>query len=101
MFDYRKLNAITKRNAYPLPSIQTLMDKFKDMEYISTIDMKSSNISIAEADRAKTAFAFNGKLWEWCAMSFGPTNAPPHFQKVMNEIFEDLDYVQVHLDDIQ
>ena len=39
VFDYRKLNAITKRNAYPLPSIQTLMDKFKDMEYISTIDM--------------------------------------------------------------
>jgi len=102
VFDYRKLNAITKRNAYPLPSIQTLMDKFKDMEYISTIDMKSGywHIPIAEEDRAKTAFVFNGKLWEWCVMPFGPTNAPPYFQKVMNEIFKDLEYVQVYLDDI-
>ena len=102
VFDYRKLNAITKRNAYPLPSIQTLMDRFKDMEYISTIDMKSGywHIPIAEEDRAKTAFVFNGKLWEWCVMPFGPTNAPPYFQKIMNEIFEDLDFVQVYLDDI-
>ena len=102
VFDYRKLNAITKRMSYPLPSIQTLIDKFHGKEYITTIDMKSGywHIPIKEEDRAKTAFVFNGKLWEWCYLPFGPTNAPPYFQKVMADIFADMDFVMVYLDDI-
>ena len=86
----------------PLPSIQSLIDAFKGKHFISTIDMKSGywHIPIKEEDRAKTAFVFNGKLYEWCYLPFGPTNAPPYFQKIMSEIFEDLEYVKVYLDDI-
>ena len=102
VFDYRKLNAITKRLAYSLPSIQQLMGKFKDKSWISTIDIKSGywHIPIREADRCKTAFIFNGKVYEWNVMPFGPTNAPPHFQKTMDKIFDDLEYVMVYMDDI-
>ena len=102
VFDYRKLNAITKRLAYSLPSIQHLMGKFKNKSWISTIDIKSGywHIPIRKADRCKTAFIFNGKVYEWNVMPFGPTNAPPHFQKTMDKIFDDLEYVMVYMDDI-
>ena len=102
VFDYRKLNAITKRLAYSLPSIPNLLRKFRGKKWISTIDIKSGywHIPIKKEDRPKTAFIFNGKVYEWNVMPFGPTNAPPHFQKTMDKIFSDLDYVMVYMDDI-
>ena len=102
VFDYRLLNAITKRISYPLPSIQQLIDKFRGKSWISTIDIKSGywHIPIRLEDRCKTAFVFNNQLYEWNVMPFGPTNAPAYFQKVMDDIFSDLDYVTVYMDDI-
>ena len=41
--------------------------------------------------RPKTAFKFNNKVYEWNVMPFGPTNAPPHFQKVMDKVFAGLE----------
>ena len=101
-FDYRLLNAITKRISYPLPSIQSLIEKFKGKNYISTIDIKSGywHIPIRPIDQCKTAFVFNNELYEWKVMPFGPTNAPAYFQKVMHDVFGDLDFVSVYMDDI-
>ena len=39
-------------------------------------------------------------VYEWCRMSFGFCNAPAMFQRVMDQIFEGLDYVVIYLDDI-
>ena len=102
VFDYRLLNAITERMSYPLPSIEQLVNKFRGKKFISTIDIKSGywHIPIKPEDRPKTAFVFNGKLYEWNVMPFGPTNAPPYFQKVMNDVFDDMEYVIVYMDDI-
>ena len=102
VFDYRKLNAITEKIAYPMQTIQSLADKFRGKRWISTIDLKCGywHCPVAPEDRPKTAFAFNGKLYEWNVMPFGPTNAPAHFQMVMNEIFGQLPFVNVYLDDI-
>ena len=102
VFDYRLLNAITERMSYPLPSIEQLVNQFKDKTFISTIDIKSGywHIPIKPEDRPKTAFVFNGRLYEWNVMPFGPTNAPPYFQKVMNDVFDDMPYVMVYMDDI-
>ena len=79
-----------------------MISKFKGKSWISTIDIKSGywHVPIRKADRCKTAFIFNGQVYEWNVMPFGPTNAPPHFQKVMDGIFSDLDYVMVYMDDI-
>ena len=102
VFDYRRLNAITKRMSYSLPSINQLMSQFKDKNWISTIDIKSGywHIPIRPVDREKTAFIFNGKVYHWNRMPFGPTNAPPYFQQIMDQIFADLDFVKVYMDDI-
>ena len=102
VFDYRLLNAITKRMSYSLPSIEYLMQKFKGKKYTSSIDIKSGywHIPIRKEDRPKTAFIFNNKVYERNVMPFGPTNAPPHFQKVMDKVFAGLEYVIVYMDDI-
>ena len=57
-------------------------------------------IRIKEQDPCKTAFIFNGKACKWKVMPFGPTNAPTHLQKVMDETFNDVDHVMAYMDDI-
>lgn len=102
VFDYRGLNAISKLNKYPLPRIENLQRQFRGKTHITSLDMKSGywHIGVAEKDREKLAFIFNGKLYEWCVMPFGPTNAPGYFQYVMHKIFKHLEFVLVYLDDI-
>ena len=102
VFDYRLLNGLTEKMAYSLPSMDQLIAAFKGKTWISTIDLKSGfwHIPVRKADRKYTAFVFNSKLYEWNRMPFGTANAPPTFQKAMSEIFEDMEFVMVYIDDI-
>jgi hypothetical protein len=56
--DYRKLNAITIVDNYPLPRLEDLLHSTGDAAFISTVDLKASyyQIQVAEADQDKTAF---------------------------------------------
>ena len=104
VFDYRPINKVTKRMEAPLPRIEELMYRFQGAEYITSLDMKSGywHIPVREEDKEKLAFAFNGNLYEWNRMPFGPRNAPAYFQQTMNKIFHDMrDFVAVYIDDIQ
>ncbi len=102
VFDYRRLNSLTKKMQFPLPTIESLQRRFSGKHVISTLDIKSGywHIPLRKEDRWKTAFSFNGVLYEWCVMPMGACNAPPFFQKVMKDIFADLPYVLVYIDDI-
>ena len=102
VFDYRKVNALSKKLKYPIPDINYQWYKFRNKEYITTLDVKSGywHVRIHEEDKHKLAFIFDGHLYEWNVMPFGPTNAPSYFQYVMNMVFQDLDFVIVYIDDI-
>ena len=102
VFDYRKLNQITEKHLYPIPDTTELLHKFRGKEYITSLDLKGGywHIPIKASDRHKTAFVFNGDIYQWKVMPFGPTNAPMFFQQSMEIIFGDLDFVTVYLDDI-
>ena len=102
VFDYRKLNSITKKMEFPLPNIEHIMPKFKDKEYITSLDIKGGywHIPVKKEHRERTAFVFNNTLYEWNFMPFGPTNAPSFFQYTMMNLFKDLEFVIVYLDDI-
>ncbi|GBG64042.1 hypothetical protein CBR_g40289 [Chara braunii] len=102
--DYRGLNAITVKNAEPLPRIDDLVDRVQGCKYYTKIDLKSGyhQIAIRPEDQHKTTFRTRYGLYEFVVMPFGLCNAPGTFQHAMNRIFYDhLDkFVVVYLDDI-
>jgi hypothetical protein len=102
--DYQALNANTVSNAYPLPLIQSLVEKLRGAKYFTALDLKSGYnlVQIKEGDEWKMAFKTKYGLFEYLVMPFGLRNAPAAFQHFMNDIFRDiLDvYVVIYLDDI-
>ena len=102
--DYRPLNAVTVKNKYPLPRIETLFDQLAGAKVFSKIDLRSGyhQIKIRPQDIPKTAFSTRYGLYEYLVMSFGLTNAPAFFMYLMNSVFmPELDkFVVVFIDDI-
>ena len=103
--DYRRLNAITVKNRYPLPLISELTDRLRNATIFTKFDIRwgYNNIRIKAGDEWKAAFVTNRGLYEPRVMFFGLTNSPATFQNVMNDIFRDLiteGKITVYLDDI-
>ena len=102
--DYRKVNAITVRDAYPLPRIEDCLNALGGNAYFSTLDLISGywQIRMAEEDKCKTAFITNDGLFEFEVMPFGLTNAPATFQRYMDMVLAGLKWqcLLVYLDDI-
>lgn len=102
--DFRKLNAVTKKDAFPLPLISDCLDALAGNKYMSTLDMASGywQIEIHPEDREKTAFITRFGLFEHRRMSFGLCNAPSTFQRAMNLVLRGLTWktVLAFLDDV-
>lgn len=102
--DYRGLNAMTVKNRYPLPLIDSLLDRLSGAQVFTKIDLRGAYnlVRIKPGDEWKTAFRCRYGHFEYSVMPFGLTNAPAVFQDMMNDILSDyLDiFVVVYLDDI-
>jgi hypothetical protein len=102
--DYRSLNAVTIKNKYPLPRMDTLFDQLAGARVFFKVNLHSvyHQIKICSEDVPKTAISTRYGLYEYLVMSFGLTNAPTHFMYLMNSVFMlELDkFVVVFIDDI-
>jgi hypothetical protein len=90
--DYRRLNAMTKKNRTPLPLISETIDRLKEAKYFSKMDVRwgFNNIRITDGDQEKAAFLTKRGLFEPTVMFFGLTNSPATFQTMMNNILRPL-----------
>jgi len=77
VIDYRRLNAITIKNWYPLLNIEEMKNRLTGAQWFTKIDLRDAfySIRIAEGEEWKTAFRTQYRLYEFLVMPFGLTNA--------------------------
>ena len=103
--DYRKLNSITVRDAFPLPRIDEALQAVHSSNWFSSFDLAQGYLQLAmdESDIKKTAFrAGSMGLYEFTHMPFGLSNAGSSFCRLMEQCLGDQQFVTLllYLDDI-
>ena len=102
--DYRRLNAVTQQDAYPLPRIDESLEALAGSQYFTTLDLLSGYWQVPlDADaREKSAFATRSGLWKWKVLPFGLTSAPATFQRLMEQVLRGLHWktALLYLDDV-
>ena len=83
--DFRYLNAVTIKDAYPIPRIDESLSKLGDAKFFTTLDLGSAfwQVPLRKQDREKTGFACELGLFQWNRMPFGLCNATATFQRLM------------------
>ncbi|WVZ52181.1 hypothetical protein U9M48_003265 [Paspalum notatum var. saurae] len=101
--DYRKLNAATRKDHFPLPFIDEMLERLAKHSFFCYLDGYSGyhQILIHPKDQSKTTFTCPYGTFAYKRMSFGLCNAPASFQRCMMAIFSDFieEIMEVFMDD--
>ena len=101
--DYRKLNASTRKDHFPLPFIDQMLERLAGHSYYCFLDGYSgyNQIPIAPEDQEKTTFTCPYGTFAYRRMPFGLCNALVTFQRCMMAIFSDMieDTIEIFMDD--
>ena len=100
--DNRQLNSASRKDAYPLPCLDTCLDAMSSASWFSTFDLSYHQVMIEPKDRDKTAFICHRGMYRYRMMPFGLSNAGTTFQRMMDIVLSGLhlDVCLVYLDDI-
>ena len=102
--DYRKLNALSKKNRYPLPLINETLARLSRAKIFTKLDIRQAfhRIRISPESEELTAFRTRYGLFQYKVLPFGLTNGPATFQSYINDTLRDLlDVIcTAYLDDI-
>ena len=102
--DFRKLNAVTLKDSYPLPRTDDTLQALNGAKYLSTIDLASGywQVALHPDDAEKTAFTTPRGLFEFKVMPFGLCNAAATFERLMERILSGLHWKTclIYLDDV-
>ena len=102
--DYRRLNAITKKDVYPLPRIDDILDTLGGNKYFTSLDLASGywQVGMDEESAPKSAFVTHCGLFEFVRMPFGMCNAPATFQRLIEVVLTGLLWKEcfAYIDDV-
>jgi len=102
--DYRRLNAVTKKDSYPIPRMGDCIDSLGDARVFSTLDCNAGywQIPMALGDIDKIAFTCHKGTYEYLKMAFGLTNAPATMQRALDIILSGMTWQTCldYLDDV-
>ena len=87
--DFRRLNQVSKKDAYTIPQINAILDNLRGARYLSSIDLKNGywHVPLTEESKLLTAFTVPGRrLFEFNVMPFGLHTAPSTFQRLLDRI---------------
>ena len=101
--DYRKLNKATRKDHFPLPFMDHMLERLAGQRYYCFLDRSSgyNQIIVNPEDKKKTAFTFPFGVFAYRKMPFSLCNAPATFQRCILSIFSDLikKSIEVFMDD--
>jgi len=102
-FSYRELNKATKKDHFPLPFIDQVLDGLAGKKFFSFLDgfSRYNQIQISPEDQAKTIFTCPWGTFSYRILPFGLCNALTSFYRVVLSIFAELvhDSVEIYMDD--
>ena len=100
--DFRRLNAVTVPDSYSVPRIHDFANGLADRRWFSKVDLVKGyhQVPIKLEDQPKTAISTPFGLYQFRRMPFGLRNAGATFQRLMDSIFQDFDFVFIYLDDV-
>lgn len=102
VIDYRRLNTVTQKESYPFPNVCEELMSIPANQIFSKVDLSMGyhQIALEEESQKYTSFIVFDEQYEYTRVPFGLTNAPSVFQRILRNIFGNLTYVRVFLDDI-
>ncbi|XP_077559082.1 uncharacterized protein LOC144174320 [Haemaphysalis longicornis] len=101
--DYRKLNAITRDQLYPIPNIEERLERVSGAKFISTLDLVRGywQVPLSESASRYAAFISPVGTFRPLMLSFGLKNAPFSFSKLMDIVLRDMQgFALPYLDDV-
>ena len=101
--NYKKVNKLSKFDAYPMPLIEEVIEKIGPAKYISKLDLCKGYWQIPLTERSKqyTAFTSPTGLYQFKYLPFGLHGAPATFQRMMDRLLRGKDhYAAAYMDDL-
>merc|ERR1712013_560616 len=101
--DYRNLNAVTRRDKYPIPLLWDILHRAMPASYFTVLDGRHAfhRLRVRLGDESKLAFKTNQGMYEWLVMPFGVTNGPAYQQRFMDFVLRGHErYAACYIDDI-
>lgn len=101
--DYRELNKITKKDMFPMPTVDVMLDLLGKSKVFCLLDLRSHmpHIPLEVGLREKTVFSTRSGHWEFVRMPFGLATAPATFQRGISMVLAPMgEQANPYLDDI-
>ena len=101
--DFRKLNEVSRFDAYPMPRVDELIERLGPARFVSTFDLTKGywQVPLTERAKPKTAFSTPEGLFQYTVLPFGVHGAPATFQRLMDRVLRPhREYAAAYLDDI-